>query len=990
MPTSTLDRREVSTADHEQSNEATTDPRQLVLPYVDTAIDLADGRFPMKVTLASAALGLPAVIALAAGLWVAIDGAPILGVGLLAIAVGLALVAVLGRVAATWAVYPHERVLDTIHYCRRRWSLPWGYRDALARAADGPGIEQVITVDVGESDTEERYAGVRTHDGRVVVPLRLRGENTAVLPAGEVARLAGSLTHGLETHLADGTAPLAFHATTRPAASGVVDTYAERARAHWRTRLTDYEAGLLGSVGEWVEARDRDSGANETRHYLFVTADGAGDGGDLSHRLEQAHAAIDAAESVGCEACSPREVVNLVAEYWERRPFPEGAVGESAVRAGLRPVALDDVPEHSPSETPTERVTVPEWYAERPRHVEVGEAVARTYWISSWPVQPEAGFLQALYTLRGVDLDITLYAHPRSRERTISRLKRTIPRIDAEGMDRAERLAVESLTIDDDLSAYILAYKLLQSVHTQPWGLSGYVTVRAPDVERLKQACERVTTTLRSPPANAAPAAAFGDQHDAFRAGSPFGRDHLASAGRRRYRATKTHLALGGVFGAALPDATPEASDRAGVRWGRDGTTGRSLEIDPFAQGTAPHLLTVGPSGSGKTFAVEQATQEWWLAGEDRTVIYCDTQGGFEDVVEAFGAEHLVIDGQTGLNPLEIHPAAAHDRAATDGGYDQYRLKVDEATEFFCGILRSHGVDPAAYHAVIEQAVERTFAEAGIGTDPASHERASPTPADLFEMLERMVQAPETFTFTAEGAEADRLEARVADLLSELSGFKPGGKYHTLLGQTAEGLSPETDIAYIDMRHLAGQTGGTKSVNLQLAVGQVTQLIKQTSGQTIFVIDEAHNLLHSEEMTEWLNKAAREWRRYDAALWFVTQSPQEFVRNAVGTGGEENKRETILEQCSIVQVMHAPRVSAETLGALGLPDAGIEAVRTDLTPGSAGRGYAECLLSAQSERGWIRTRIEASPVHGTSIEFSHRSGDAYVEWMRRALEATDG
>jgi hypothetical protein len=682
--------------------------------------------------------------------------------------------------------------------------------------------------------------------------------------------------------------------------------------------------------------------------------------------------------------------VNLAAEYWERRPFPPGDVGEAAARAGVQPVALAEAPDDPPGETPTERVTVPEWYAERPHHVEVGDVVARTYWLSSWPVQPSAGFLQDLYTMRGVDLDVTVYAHPRSRERTLSKLKRLIPRIDAEGMERADQMAVESLTIDDDLSAYILAYKLLQSVHTQPWGLSGYVTVRAPDTDRLREACERVTTALRSPPAECAPAALFGDQHTAFRSAAPFGRDRYAAAGHRRHRASKTHLALGGVFGATLPDATPDASDERGIRWGRDVTTGRTLQADPFEQGTAPHLLTVGPSGSGKTFAVEQATQEWWLNGDDRTVIYCDTQGGFEDVVEGFDADHIVIDGQTGINPLDIRPAAEHDRAATDGGYDQYRLKVDEATEFFCGILRSHGVDPADYHAIIEQAVEQTYVAAGIGTAPETHKRESPTPADLFATLERMMQSPGEYTFTDEPAETERIERRVADLLGELSGFKPGGKYHNILEQTTDGLSSETEMAYLDMRHLAGQTGGAKSVNLQLAVGQVSQLIKETDGETIFVIDEAHNLLHSPEMVDWLNKAAREWRRYDAALWFVTQSPQEFIRNAAGTGGEENKRETILEQCSIIQVMHAPRVSAETLAEFGLPDAGIEAVRTDLTPGSANQPYAECLLSIQNERGWIRTRIEAAPIHGHSIEFSHRSGRTYADQIRTALEEFDG
>jgi hypothetical protein len=51
--------------------------------------------------------------------------------------------------------------------------------------------------------------------------------------------------------------------------------------------------------------------------------------------------------------------------------------------------------------------------------------------------------------MAGVDLDVTLYAHPRDRERTITRLERTVSPIDAEGMERAENLSVDSLRIDD-------------------------------------------------------------------------------------------------------------------------------------------------------------------------------------------------------------------------------------------------------------------------------------------------------------------------------------------------------------------------------------------------------------------------------------------------------------------------------------------------------------------------------------------------------------
>ena len=967
------------------NNSNDTDPRQLFLPHVDTAIDVTGGRLPFKISIVTAALAFPAIAFLAGGLWMSLQGSPVLGVGLVVLSVVAGFGAMAATIGSNWAMYPHERVLDAFHHTKRRFSLPWGYADAVAHADDLHGTKECITIDIGERDPTT-YAGMQTHDGKAIVPIRLVGSNTEFLRAGELGTLAGAVTQSLDSEISEGGDEIAFYSTTRPAMSNVANEYLSRAEDGWKTRLNPFQSGLLGEVGEWVDQRDEETGANVTDHYLMVTADD--DRETLEIRLREALNAVGGFEHAEAEAVSPREVVNLAAEYWHRTPYPAGDVGDAAAEAAVPPTDVSDLTDEEEGTTETERAVAPEWYAEKSRHVEVGDALARTFWVSNWPEQPPVKFLHGLYTMSGVDLDIKLYGHPKIRDGVITQLSRQIPRIDAEGMDRAESMDVSSITIDDDLSAYVLAYKLLQSVNTQPWGVSGYVTVRAPDQDRLKMACDRVKKELKSPPARVTLSAPFGDQHAAFRSASPFSRDHYGEKGKVRRRATKTHLALGGVFGAALPAATPNKDDEGGIRWGRDDSTGRTVQADPFKQGMAPHLITVGPSGSGKTFSVKQASQEWYLNGEDRTVIYCDTQGGFEDVVEAHGAEHILVDGQRGINPLDIRPAAEHDHNATGGDYNQYRLKVTEATEFFCGIIRSHGADPADYHAIIEQGIEQTYRDAGITSESETHSNPSPTPEDLFNTLEKMMKSPSDYTFTDEGPEIDKLEDRIADLLSELSGFKPNGKYHNILNETTDGLNKDTELAYLDMRHLAGQTGGATSVNLQLAVGQVTQLIKQTKGETIFVIDEAHNLLHSPEMVDWLNKAAREWRRYDAALWFVTQSPQEFVRHA-GDSGSENKRETIVEQCSTIQIMNAPLVKARTLEEFNIPPQHAETVQKDLVPGSGDKDYSECVLSFNSERGWIRTRVEANPIFAKSIEYSYRTGQSYREQMLAALAEYD-
>lgn len=983
---------ETSNTDTSEQDSSPEDPRQLILPHVNTSPDVSNGYSPVKITPAAAMLAIPAVLVILGGVFFIATNSMVLGVGLFAGGILFGGMAVLASMMSGWSMYPHEHVLSACNHARRRCSMPWGYSTALAKAGNIHGNTQSVTIDTGDGTGHGTFAGVLKNDGRVVVPIRLQGGNTEYLEPGEVQTMAASLTQAIDGEYTEVGDPISVYSTSRPVASNAAEEYQQRARNHARNRLTPLLSGMTGIIGEWVEEEDRKEGANDMQHYIIVSAKehpsrGSGRAEQIENRISEAMNAIGRTTYLDGEPLSPREATNLACEYWSRGTYPEGEVGESAANAAVQPASIDELEYRPSGTTPFQRATTPTWYSEKSKHVEVGDTVARTFWISSWPEQPQARFLQNIYSMRGVDLDVKIYAHPKPRAKTTSKMEKLIARIDSEGMERAENMSAETLTIGDDLDAYALCYKLLQSVNVRPWGLSGFVTVRASDVKTLNDACESVEKEMRQPPARATPTATFSEQDRTFRSAAPFGTDQYTGLGDKKHRAEKTHLALGGIFGAIMPASTPTREDPGGFRWGRDVTTGRMMQVDPFSQGGAPHLITIAPSGGGKTFSAKQVTEEWWQNGDDRTIIAADTGGEFENWIEGYDGEHLVIDGKTGINPLDIRPAADHEIAATGGDQNQLRLAIESAADFFCGIIRGNGVDPSEHRATIEHAIEQTYAQAGITPDPDTHSKEAPEPLDLFDTFGDMMRNPLEYTHTDEGAEAEGLRERVKSILNELSGFQEGGKYHHLLEETTDGISPDTDVAYIDMRQLAGQDGA-HSVNLQLAVGQVSQLIKQTEGETVFLIDEAHNLLHSPEMVNWLNKAAREWRAHDAALWMVTQSPQEFVRRATGTGaGAENKRESILEQCSTIQLMNCGNVDPETLAELGLPAPHARVAKKQLVPGNAdGMDYSECLLSFRDERGWIRTEVKANPVHAASIDFMHRSGWSYEQTMLNALQ----
>jgi predicted flap endonuclease-1-like 5' DNA nuclease len=556
------------------------------------------------------------------------------------------------------------------------------------------------------------------------------------------------------------------------------------------------------------------------------------------------------------------------------------------------------------------------------------------------------------------------------------------------------------MAADDTLESLVKMYEIVRQTNSQPWDLAGYVTVRAGNRRALERAeteiedglatedeltldiakrraleddVDRVRDRLESAPADLLVLSPETRQGELFAAASPTGRDEYDEISNRdRYT-----LTLGGTLGATFPFCAATIDEDEGVEFGRSMQNGSEVVADPFERGGAPHLLTIAKSGSGKTYSVGKRALRWWLADPDRTLILCDTMGGFGGVTELANGEHIVVDGTQTINPLDIQETP--DAVLEGADIDPYRMKVDEAREFIAGILRSQGIDPGPFVATIEEALEATYARAGIRRDdPATHAKMSPTMDEFLETLGDMLENPHEYTHTDHDQEAKEKEKAASRLLDKLSGFKEHGKYSHLVGQSDARITPGS-VTYLDLQQIEGQGAAEKSTMLHLILGQVYQAVKQAPEKTMFVIDEAHYLLYSEEMIDWLQRAARHWRHYEAAMWFVSQSPQEFV----GHGNDEasEHRETILGQCSTVEFYRTPNLSQDVGRKFGMNTAQREFVRSRATPGSAGLGYSQGMVSFEDMAGWLRVQVAAAPLEDAVLTYDPDHDGPFHEYL---------
>ncbi|MWG35281.1 VirB4 family type IV secretion system protein [Halomarina oriensis] len=637
----------------------------------------------------------------------------------------------------------------------------------------------------------------------------------------------------------------------------------------------------------------------------------------------------------------------------------------------------------------------PSTYDAREGHVCCGEQFARTYWIASWPTQPREKFLRELYTLRGVDVEVTLRCESRKKATVMDELKDTIGEVDADIAERREANDITAMLEERDMDPYTEMFILLHETPAQPWELTGYVTVRAgtrraldraeeyleDDLlteqqvsldltkrQALDDACSSVTDVLERTPAQLTAVTSDHRQDALFKSSAPTGRDVYAEQSWR----TRSSLTLSGTIAAAFPPVAPTIRQDDGVMCGRLASNGSAVVADGFEPGPG-HQLVVGDSGSGKTTFVEKKVLRWWAQADDRTLILCDTMGEFAGLTELCNGQRITLDGSQIINPLHIE--ATPETILQHLDVAPFEMKFQEAVNFVLSVIAPDPTLADRFAPLVKDAIRATYRQAGvIPREPSTHRpENSPTMADLRATVRDMGENPSQYVSSR--LEEQEITTNAGPLLRRLSGFAEDGDMRALTGESEARIEPGS-VTYLDLQQIEGLgSAADKSTMLMLMLGQVYQAVKRAPGRTVFVIDEAHYLLQSREMLGWLQQAARHWRHYDAGLWFVSQHPSDFVDGR--TQEIQEYLDAIRGQTTTTTFFSTDDLTDETATAYGLNDPQSSFIRGTATRGEDGLGYTECLMGFEEREGWHRLQIRLSPLEQRVFDYDPETHGAF-------------
>nr|WP_245707860.1 transfer complex protein [Haloarchaeobius iranensis] len=604
---------------------------------------------------------------------------------------------------------------------------------------------------------------------------------------------------------------------------------------------------------------------------------------------------------------------------------------------------------------------------ELPNAVRTGDQLTRTQWIAEYPDAPTDGLFEQLYsTSETRETDITIHVDPRDTDRTLNELENKIETLEADHEYLNERHRAGARGIRKDLEDYQDLYDVLRNTPMEAFDVSMYLTTRAdePDADRVD--VDGVLGAARRAPANLTPVTPRWQQLDSLVSASPIGVDRLDDS------LDSTTPMLGGALGAMFPFVSGAFAE-PGIEYGTYALNESPLILDRFERETGYCTMVIGKLGAGKSFSTKLQLLRRAMYDPDTVIVMLDPLEGFAGVSDALGGERVTVGGTRGFNPLEIRETPSEVLESTPD-IDPWGEQIAWVLTFFKTFFTHVASNPLGERTqTMRRAVQETYEQAGITRDPATQSKESPTITDLMRVLESMLDDPAAFGYPTEGVQ-ERVRADAEALLTDLQpSFRADGDFANLAQPTEFDL--DSSVVYLDLHQEEGVRGQAEtSLMMQVLFNAVYERAKGTDKRVVFVIDEAHYLLHDSTSLGFLETAVRHSRHYDLSLHFITQTGGEFALTP--------EAKTIASLCSMTLIHRVDEEADKLAEWFGLSEREVNWVRT-AKAGNDEDGFSETLLGIDEE-GWFPLRVRASPyerqvLDGTSSDGSETASETETD-----------
>lgn len=470
-----------------------------------------------------------------------------------------------------------------------------------------------------------------------------------------------------------------------------------------------------------------------------------------------------------------------------------------------------------------------------PRELHLGEKIARTFFVISYPRFLSTGWFSPIINLDKV-LDISIFIHPIDTSMVLRQFQKKVAEVESQITAREEKGMVRDPKLDTAYSDLEQLRDNLQQAQEKLFEVGLYLTIYANTREELDKIESEIKSMLESRLVYVRPA--LFQQEQGYRSVLPIGQDEL------NVHSKLNSSPLSSFFPFISFDLT---SDR-GILYGINRHNSSLILFDRFSMENY-NSVTFAKSGSGKSYATKLEILRSLMF--DTEVIVIDPEQEYKYLAEMTGGRYfnISLSSEHHINPFDLAPPREDENPA-----DILRNNIITLVGLFRIMLG--GLSPEE-DAVIDRAITETYALKDITAESNFANIEPPLLSDFELVLSGM-----------EGSES---------LVARLSKYTKGTWAGFMNRPTNVDMNKK--LVVFSVRDMEDDL---KPVAMYIITHHIWNQVRKELRKRLLVIDEAWWMMKSEDTASFLFGITKRGRKYYLGVSTITQDVSDFLGSPYG------------------------------------------------------------------------------------------------------------
>jgi len=470
-----------------------------------------------------------------------------------------------------------------------------------------------------------------------------------------------------------------------------------------------------------------------------------------------------------------------------------------------------------------------------PREINLGDKIARTFFVMSYPRVLTDSWFAPIINLDRV-LDISIFIHPIDSAEILKKFQKKVAEVQSQIMSREQKGLVRDPILDTAYRDLEDLRDQLQQAQEKIFDVGVYITIYGKTGEELDKTESEIKSMLESRLVYVKPA--LFQQEQGFKSVMPLGRDELT------VNSKLNSSPLSSIFPFVSFDLT---SDR-GILYGVNRHNASLVLFDRFSLENYNSVI-FAKSGSGKSYATKLEILRTLMF--DTEVIVIDPEREYEYLSQAVGGRYfnISLNSEHHINPFDLAPPREDESAS-----DVLRSNIVALVGMFRIMLG--GLTPEE-DATIDKAITETYALKDITPDSDFSQVEPPLLSDFELVLAGM-----------SGSES---------LVARLSKYTKG----TWSGFINQPTNVDLNKKFV-VFSVRDMEDDLKPVAMYLITHFIWNAVRKTLKKRLLVIDEAWWMMKTEDTASFLYGLAKRGRKYYLGLATITQDVDDFLKSPYG------------------------------------------------------------------------------------------------------------